>query len=123
MNDNGQVSTQSMQVLLVSKQDLEAIVSIQVSKRLDVMEEKILGGDELGRVGGMDLAIEVTGYSEVTIRHMIAERFTENGIPCIERKKGKGGKWLFSSVALKRWMGGASSVSLIQWMTTIIEGN
>lgn len=112
-----------MQVLLVSKEDLEAIVSSQVSRRLDVMEEKLLGGDELGRIGGLELAMEVTGYSEVTIRHMIVDRFTENGIPCIERKKGKGGKWLFSSVALKRWMGGETSISLIQWMTAKITGN
>lgn len=113
----------SMQVLLISKEDLEAIVSNQVSRRLDLMEEKILGGDELGRIGGLELAMEVTSYSEVTIRHMIVNRFTDNGIPCIERKKGKGGKWLFSSVALKRWMGGESSASLIQWMTAKIAGN
>lgn len=109
----------SQQVFIVSKEDLELVIKSTISPRLDVLEEVIKGGDEFGRIGGIELAQEITGLSINRIRALMSKRNTNEGIPCMKvRNRGV----LFSSVAIKRWLLGEDCQKLTLWMEGFRKG-
>lgn len=102
-----------MKLVVVELEELQDIISRIVKIEAAKLEGKLLTSDELGKIGGLSMAEEITGLSRSRIRTLAAKRYTDNGIPCV---LGRNSQLKFSTVALNLWEMGKSCQELTEWM-------